>query len=298
MTLNAFCAASPANASRELETRTKELVRHLQAYGYLHFDDNDEYEAWASRKLGKHAAAIERLRAKSADHVSTPARQKAFYDYIASPSIRGVVASHQTDDIAQAAWAISDTLSGRNRVLDVGCNVGTIATWLAKVGGPGRRVVGMDVSPKSIASASHFATRLGLANAEFQGGDFDNGLPRGPFDAVVDMAAIQYAKDVVTVFRHVRAVLAPGGILVSVPMLGRAREIKGFLMEMREADLRVSSFRWVYARDLGRNIARPMIVAAVEGESIDIDVYAAYEEAKSRIAGPRVVPLFEEASAQ
>jgi SAM-dependent methyltransferase len=269
------------------------LVEHMTSYGLRHFD-SDEYWDWAAAKLGKHAARIDRLRERSDD---SPERLREFMDYVAAPQIRGVVGSLQTDDLAQAVWAVAQRLVDRHRILDVGCDVGMASAWFARLDGENRQVVGLDFAPKAIAAAREMATRLGVRNVQFCVSDFEQSLPEGPFDAVVEMASVQYARDPASVYQRIRKVLGPSGVLISVPMIGRADELECYLQALRDAGFRVRSFDFVYARDLGRNIARPIVEAAVDGDSLEIDAWSVMRAAAQRVSGPRITPFFEAASA-
>lgn len=268
------------------------LVQHLRAYGYRHFDSADAYYEWFDRRLGKLAAKVEHLRAKCTERPS-PVHDRAFMDFVAAPAIRGVVGSIQTDDIAQATWMIGVVLDGRCRILDVGCGTGEASTWLARIGGADRTVLGIDFSSKSVAAARAQATKLGIQNVTFEAGDFTRELPAGSFDAVVDMASLQYAGDPADALQRVRAVLADDGLFVAAPMLGRVREINEYLDCVVGAGLYVRRFEWVLARDLGRNVARPLIVAAPAGDPMPVDVTRHFEAVAAQLRTGRVVPIFD-----
>lgn len=77
-------------------------------------------------------------------------------------------------------------LSGRERVLDLYCGIGTIALFLARDAG---EVVGVEDVPQAIDDARANAARNGIGNARFRCGDVAAELPR--------LAAEGYVPDVV-----------------------------------------------------------------------------------------------------
>lgn len=272
----------------------RELVAHLRAYGYRHFDVADDYYDWRETRLGKQAAKVDRMGDRAGQSPS-PSLIREFYDFVAAPALRGPVGSVQTDDIAQATWQVGEALAGRTRVLDLGCGTGEATTWFARLDAPHRTVLGVDFSPKCIAAARILAGKAGVENVRFEVADFVRGLPDGPFDAAVDMASLQYAGDPCAAMRRVRAALQDGGVLVAVPMLGHIPEVEEYLGWVADAGLRLRRFDWVLARDLGRNVARPLIVAATHGEPLVVDVAARFRDVAALLRPGRVTPLFESA---
>jgi 2-polyprenyl-3-methyl-5-hydroxy-6-metoxy-1,4-benzoquinol methylase len=76
------------------------------------------------------------------------AEQLAFYEFIADPQIAGVVHSMKADAIRVCGQFVAERLTGP-RVLDVGCNIGYLSTWYARVH-PAIQVTGVDISSASI----------------------------------------------------------------------------------------------------------------------------------------------------
>jgi SAM-dependent methyltransferase len=280
----------PKSGSNALSPR--DLVVHLRHYGYRHFDSSADYYEWFSQRLGKQAAKIERMR-ENCSRSPSPLRDREFMDFVAAPPIRGVVGSIQTDDIAQATWLIGEALGTAHNVLDLGCGTGEAATWFARLGVASREVLGVDFSPKSITAARERALKLGVKNARFEVGDFAQSIPTGPFDAVVDMAALQYAMDPGAALQRVCQALGENGVLIAAPMLGRVREIESYLSWVAAAGLRLQRFDWVLARDLGRNVARPLVVASTVGEPLEVDVSSEFQTVATRLRLGRVTPLSE-----
>jgi sterol 24-C-methyltransferase len=97
------------------------------------------------------------------------------------------------------------------RVLDIGCGRGRVANHVAQH--TGARVSGINIDPSQIASAQRFAERTGFADrSDFQQGSLNDPLPfpDESFDAVYEIQAFSYAKDLVAVFGEIFRVLRPG----------------------------------------------------------------------------------------
>jgi ubiquinone/menaquinone biosynthesis C-methylase UbiE len=99
--------------------------------------------------------------------------------------------------LAQATHVIFDAAGIRPgmRVLDLGSGVGDVAFVAADLVGPDGSVVGVDRSPEALARARIRAGQRGLTQVEFFEGDIHEPAPGGPFDAVVERAALMYVPD-------------------------------------------------------------------------------------------------------
>ncbi len=74
------------------------------------------------------------------------------------------------DTVKEAA-----ALTGKERVVDAYCGVGTIALWLAP---DAREVLGIEVTPEAVEDAKNNATLSGINNARFFEGKAEDWLPR------------------------------------------------------------------------------------------------------------------------
>jgi SAM-dependent methyltransferase len=90
--------------------------------------------------------------------------------------------------------------------LDLGCNTGFYCQKAAEQGA--RRIVGVDLDPEVIRHA-----RKACPQGEFHDGGWET-LPDGPFDVVVILSAIHYARDPVDLISKVHDRMAPDGLLV------------------------------------------------------------------------------------
>ncbi|GAC1486073.1 MAG: class I SAM-dependent methyltransferase [Solirubrobacteraceae bacterium] len=98
------------------------------------------------------------------------------------------------------------------RVLDVGAGTGLLS-GLVLAAHPGIELHLLDGAPAMLAQA-----RITLAGrAQFHEGDFSDGLPAGPWDAIVSALAIHHLEhaDKRALFVAIHAGLAPGGVFVN-----------------------------------------------------------------------------------
>lgn len=99
------------------------------------------------------------------------------------------------------------------RVLDIGCGVGTIDFYLAKLG---RTVTGIDVSRNSISIAKRNAEYLKLnRKIVFKVLEFPNKLPRGKFDIIICSEVLEHLKDDKIAIKKIKTLLSAKGILIA-----------------------------------------------------------------------------------
>ncbi len=113
--------------------------------------------------------------------------------------------------------AVEALVPETGRVLDFGAGHGALASWLA-MRSSGRRVVGVDLAEKKIASARQGAERArerGIPAAEFHV-ENAGAFPKGPWDAVlfVDVLYLLDPVDQERVLREAARALAPGGAVL------------------------------------------------------------------------------------
>ncbi|MGI8712166.1 MAG: class I SAM-dependent methyltransferase [Solirubrobacteraceae bacterium] len=100
------------------------------------------------------------------------------------------------------------------RVLDMACGEGYGSEVLARGAGS---VLGLDANPEAF---EHAALRYPRQNLRFERGMVENHGDPGAFDAVVFLQTIEHVRDPVAVLRHLRSLLAAGGVVyISTPNL-------------------------------------------------------------------------------
>lgn len=281
----------------------KSLVEHLARYGIRHFE-NEEYWAWAEKKLGPAAAReLDHLRemAVSRGARRRPERLRRFYDRISEPHLAGIVHSMKAQAIFKSGQAVEKIIAGRKNILDVGCGIGYLTTWYA-VSAPSRQVTGIDFSPAAISEAVRKSRELGIPNAAFAVAEAGKVAPAAgrrfepPYDAVVETQTVQMSVPLHGTFEVLKRSLAPGGILVSVPALETARHGKAFVNALRRAGFSIDSFEFIYYRDCGISGAYPVIVCSAapggsSGRAAQPDIEAEFEKAwqNLRLKGKEMV---------
>src|SRR5215218_7763775 len=132
-------------------------------------------------------------------------------------------------------------LRGDETVLDAGCGTGEVtATLLERL--PQGRVVALDGSQQMLdAARERFA---GDARVSFAHADLGEPLPLAePVDAIVSTSTFHWVPDHDALFRHLAAVVRPGGQLVVD--CGGAGNIAAVLEVLRE--LGYTEYPWTYA---------------------------------------------------
>lgn len=121
------------------------------------------------------------------------------------------------------------------RVLDVATGHGDPAVSAAEVVGSDGHVVGVDISPGMIETARKRAA--GMENIEFIEGDMESvELPAGSFDVVLSRFGLMFATDHLAIFRALRRVLVPGGVLAAA-VWGGAEGAEEHLLSLGPAAL-------------------------------------------------------------
>ena len=105
-------------------------------------------------------------------------------------------------------------LGGDERVLDAGCGSGRVTELLAERL-PRGTVVALDGSPSMVAAARSRLARFG-ARVDYVVADLGRPLPLDePVDAILSTATFHWVPDHDALFRHLAAVLRPGGRLAA-----------------------------------------------------------------------------------
>jgi SAM-dependent methyltransferase len=98
------------------------------------------------------------------------------------------------------------------RIIEFGCGVGWLATFLAQ---RGYEVWGVDISPDAIAAAREALSARGLANLHFAVGDYEEPPPRCDFDYAIFYGALHHAEDEYRAVQQAYAALHPGGVMIA-----------------------------------------------------------------------------------
>lgn len=166
----------------------KLLVEHLTWWGLRRFDSDAAYFQWQRETLGKDILAdLHRLVVAKQAPGAPPAAETAFYDRSADPRILPVLYSQRYDYyLALAPLLVGAIHQGGapRRVLDCGCGIGVLTTFLARLF-PAASFLGLDRSPASLAVARDKARALALANVSFEQVDLDQTPVAGSYDLIL-----------------------------------------------------------------------------------------------------------------
>jgi ubiquinone/menaquinone biosynthesis C-methylase UbiE len=119
-------------------------------------------------------------------------------------------------DLLQDPRRILDTAQLREgmRVADYGCGPGSFTIPAAQLVGDGGKVYAIDIHPLAISSVRERASKKGLPNVEpilVQG--YDTGIGASSIDRVLLIDTIHRIEDPGALFRELRRILKPDGLL-------------------------------------------------------------------------------------
>ncbi|SDJ65713.1 class I SAM-dependent methyltransferase [Nonomuraea jiangxiensis] len=132
-------------------------------------------------------------------------------------------------------------------VLDAGCGTGASLVPAAQAVGPTGRVVGLDLAPGMVATATAAIERHGLTQATVLLGDAERAeelLPGERFDVVLAGMMLYFLPDPLAAVRSMTGLLRPGGRLAA-SLLARSSPVETELLGLVEQALRP------YAREAG-----------------------------------------------
>lgn len=134
----------------------------------------------------------------------------SFYSHGHAPS---VLASHGTRSASDSAAYLLPELAPGMTLLDIGCGPGSITLDLARTVAPGK-VVGIDRSPRAIASAVDAARKRSVPNATFVTADV-YALPfeDHSFDVVHAHQVLQHLPDPVAALGEMSRVCTTNGVI-------------------------------------------------------------------------------------
>jgi trans-aconitate methyltransferase len=132
------------------------------------------------------------------------------------------------------------TLTGSERILDVGCGDGKTSAAIAERV-PAGSVVGVDSSHDMIAFASYHFSTVARPNLRFEAGDARSLPFRAEFDLAVSFNALHWVPEQAAALDSIHAALAPGGqallrMVPQGPQTSLEDVIEGFRRTPRWAD--------------------------------------------------------------
>ena len=97
--------------------------------------------------------------------------------------------------------------------LDLGCGAGEVTLDLARLVGPGGRVVGMDIDDARLEMVREDAEANGLSNVELRVSDIRTSEEMNKFDLVYSRFLLSHLSDSAGVLAKMRQLVSPGGIV-------------------------------------------------------------------------------------
>ncbi|RRD94595.1 23S rRNA (uracil(1939)-C(5))-methyltransferase RlmD [Clostridiales bacterium COT073_COT-073] len=157
------------------------------------------------------------------------------YKFLISPNSFFQINSAMTEVLYQKALEYA-SLTGRERVFDLYCGIGTISLFLAE---KAKEVIGVEIVPEAIADARENAKRNGIENAEFYVGKAEEVFPklyaegRGADVIVVDPPRKGLEPAVIETIRQMQPERV---VYVSCNPATLARDLKLFVGEEKEEE--------------------------------------------------------------
>lgn len=105
---------------------------------------------------------------------------KILYELFHSKSkIQTKIVSDKNFTYRNIIYILNKYITKSQKILDIGCGVGTISLYLAN---KGNKVFGIDISKNAITTARESAKHLGLKNVYFEEMKFPNKTPKEKFN--------------------------------------------------------------------------------------------------------------------
>jgi arsenite methyltransferase len=213
-------ATGAAVDSRELETKVKDMYRHVaqEPEGKYHF----ELGRALAERLGYPADVLDRVPDGACE------------------SFAGVGYFFDLAGLAEG-----------ERVIDLGSGSGMDAFFAAEQVGPSGTVVGVDFTAEQLEKARRVAEQSGYSQVEFREGRIEQ-LPAedGSLDCVISNGVINLAPDKAAVFAEAARVLRSGGRLAIADIISEQQMKESIVCD---ADLWASCIGGAAQRDAYRN---------------------------------------------
>lgn len=133
----------------------------------------------------------------------------------------------------QEVLAAAATITGGERVLDIGCGNGESSRAAARAAFPGS-VVGVDLSKAMLERACDLSAAEGLTNVTFEQADAQiHPFEPGAYDVVISRFGAMFFSDRVAAFRNIHRATRDGGRLVMLAWQGLTRN--EWMSEIRAA---------------------------------------------------------------
>jgi SAM-dependent methyltransferase len=131
---------------------------------------------------------------------------------IVLPLSDDAILNNQMNSLRPAFSTVKRSLVGGETIVEIGCGRGLQSIEMARLVGPGGRVVSIDSSPDAINAARRNAAEAGLQNIEFYLCRVDSvPMSAGLADWIISEGVFCPSSGKMAVFREMFRVLSPGG---------------------------------------------------------------------------------------
>ena len=146
-------------------------------------------------------------------HDKTLAGEQLTHETYTHGHAPATVRQHARRTVEEAAAFLLPELQPGMRLLDVGCGPGSITRGLAERLAPGQ-VIGLDLSPETLAAARQDAVGRSLANLQYERGSvYDLPFPDASFDVVFAHQVLQHLREPGAALREMLRVVRSGGLV-------------------------------------------------------------------------------------
>ncbi len=116
--------------------------------------------------------------------------------------------------VRRALRSALDAQGGQASILDAGTGFGQFAWWIVRRW-PKARIHAVDIKPDYLDRAKRFLEQEGLADrVTFAIDDLTDLKAEGPYDLILSVDVMEHILEDVTVFKHFKRVLRPGGVVI------------------------------------------------------------------------------------
>ena len=249
------------------------IEKHLNQYDLFKFDSYDEIAEYAYSKYAEPSEEeIELLNNREmADPSSSFIDNLKFYNGVSSSEVlRSIILSEKFGSYVKCSETILNTLEIPEVILDVGCSIGYLTTWIAR--NFDKAIIhGIDNSINSIHYANKMKNKMKIDNVHFQAMDFSNmKFPNKSFDAIIDTQSIYYSNNPSRVFKIIQKLITNDGLFITVPGIGQLEKIKQYLNDIGEAGFIIKSIDFIQVKNLGDISHYPFIVADLHSKPMEL----------------------------
>lgn len=249
------------------------IEKHLNQYDLFKFDSFEDIEEYANSNYAEPSEQeIELLNNRVMADPSSPfVDNLKFYNGVSSSEVlRTIILSEKFGSYVKCSETIVNTLEKPKKILDIGCSIGYLTTWIAR-NFDEAIIHGIDNSINSIKHANKMKNKIKIDNVYFQTIDFSYmKFPSKSFDAIIDTQSIYYSNKPSRVFKIIQKLITDDGLFITVPGIGYLEKIKQYLNDIREAGFVIKSIDFIQVENLGDISYYPFVIADLNSQPSEL----------------------------